>query len=36
MEAALARRLDRMSRQIERRERHVGISNDALAVADFG
>ena len=31
LEAALARRLDRMSRQIERIERHV-ISNEALAV----
>jgi hypothetical protein len=32
LEAALARRLDRMSRQIERLERHVTISNEALAV----
>ncbi len=32
LEAALARRLDRMSRQIERLERHVDISNEALAV----
>jgi hypothetical protein len=32
LEAALARRLDRMSRQIESLERHVTISNEALAV----
>jgi predicted transcriptional regulator len=32
LEAALARRLDRMSRQIERVERHVTISNEAIAV----
>src|SRR5580704_11359151 len=32
LEAALARRLDRMSRGIERLERHVDISNEALAV----
>src|SRR5271166_4856262 len=32
LEAALARRLDRMSRQIERLERHVYIFNEALAV----
>jgi predicted transcriptional regulator len=32
LEAALARRLDRMTRQIERLERHVTISNEALAV----
>ncbi len=32
LEAALARRLDRMTRQIERVERHVTISNEALAV----
>ena len=32
LEAALARRLDRMARQIERLERHVTISNEALAV----
>ena len=32
MEAALARRLDRMTRQIERLERHVTISNEALAL----
>ena len=32
LEAALARRLDRMTRQIERIERHVTISNEALAV----
>jgi hypothetical protein len=30
--AALARRLDRMTRQIERLERHVTISNEALAL----
>ena len=32
LEAALARRLDRMARQLERLERHVTISNEALAV----
>ena len=32
LEAALARRLDRMVRQMERLERHVTISNEALAV----
>jgi len=32
LEAALARRLDRMTRQIERTERHVTISNEALAL----
>jgi predicted transcriptional regulator len=32
LEAALARRLDRLSRQMERIERHVDISNEALAV----
>jgi predicted transcriptional regulator len=32
LEAALARRLDRMTRQIERLERHVTISNEALAL----
>ncbi len=32
LEAALARRLDRMTRQMERIERHVDISNEALAV----
>ncbi len=32
LEAALARRLDRMTRQIERLERHVTITNEALAV----
>jgi predicted transcriptional regulator len=32
LEAALARRLDRMTRQIERLDRHVTISNEALAV----
>jgi predicted transcriptional regulator len=32
LESALARRLDRMTRQIERLERHVTISNEALAL----
>jgi predicted transcriptional regulator len=32
LEAALARRLDRMTRQIERLDRHVTISNEALAL----
>ena len=32
LEAALARRLDRMTRHMERIERHVDISNEALAV----
>jgi predicted transcriptional regulator len=32
LEAALARRLDRMTRQLDRMERHVTISNEALAV----
>ncbi|MGH7073620.1 MAG: CopG family transcriptional regulator [Stellaceae bacterium] len=32
LEAALARRLDRMTRQIERLERHVTISNEAIAL----
>jgi hypothetical protein len=32
LEAALARRLDRMTREMERIERHVTISNEALAV----
>lgn len=32
LEAALARRLDRMTRQIERLERNVAISNEALAL----
>jgi hypothetical protein len=32
LEAALARRLDRMTRQMELIERHVSISNEALAV----
>ncbi len=32
LEAALARRLDRMNRQIERLERHATISNEAIAV----
>jgi predicted transcriptional regulator len=32
LEAALARRLDRIGRHLERIERHVDISNEALAV----
>lgn len=32
LEAAFARRLDRMTRQLDRLERHVTISNEALAV----
>jgi predicted transcriptional regulator len=32
LEAALARRLDRLSRQVERLERHGNISNEALAL----
>lgn len=32
MEAALARRLDRLTRQVERLERHITISNEALAL----
>lgn len=32
LEAALARRLDRISRQMERIERHVTISNEAFAL----
>jgi predicted transcriptional regulator len=32
LEAALARRLDRLSRQVERMERHVTITNEALAL----
>src|SRR4249919_1925151 len=32
MEAALARRLDRLTRQVEHLERHVTISNEALAL----
>jgi predicted transcriptional regulator len=32
LEGALARRLDRMTRQIERLERHVTISSEALAL----
>jgi predicted transcriptional regulator len=32
LEAALARRLDRMTRQLERMERHVTISNEAVAL----
>jgi predicted transcriptional regulator len=31
-EAALGRRLDRLTRQLERLERHVTISNEALAL----
>ena len=32
LEAALARRLDRFGRQIERLERHAAITNEALAL----
>ncbi|WP_316172251.1 CopG family transcriptional regulator [Bradyrhizobium sp. SZCCHNRI3037] len=32
MEAALGRRLDRLTRQVERLERHVTISNEALGL----
>lgn len=32
MEAALGRRLDRMSRQVERLERDIGIANEAMAL----
>lgn len=32
MEAALGRRLDRITRQMERLERHLTISNEALAL----
>jgi predicted transcriptional regulator len=32
LEAALARRLDRLTRQIERLEHHVKISNEAIAL----
>ena len=32
MEAALGRRLDRLTRQVDRLERHVTISNEALAL----
>src|SRR5579863_5748552 len=32
LEGALARRLDRMTRQIERLERHVTISSEAMAL----
>ena len=32
LEAALARRLDRMTRHLERIERHATISNEAMAV----
>jgi predicted transcriptional regulator len=32
LEAALGRRLDRLSRQIDRMERHVTITNEALAL----
>jgi hypothetical protein len=32
MEAALGRRLDRLTRRVERLERHITISNEALAL----
>jgi len=32
MEAALGRRLDRLTRQMERMERHVSVSSEALAL----
>ncbi len=32
LEGALGRRLDRLNRQVERMERHVTISNEALAL----
>jgi hypothetical protein len=32
MEAALGKRLDRLTRQVERLERHVAISNEAIAL----
>jgi predicted transcriptional regulator len=32
MEAALSRRLDRLTRQVERLDRHITISNEALAL----
>src|SRR5882757_8580235 len=32
LEAALARRLDRMTREIERLERHAAITNESLAL----
>ena len=32
LEGALGRRLDRLTRQAERLERHVGITNEALAL----
>ena len=32
LEAALGRRLDRLSRQVDRMERHITISNEALAL----
>jgi hypothetical protein len=32
LEAALAKRLDRMSRQVERLERHITISNETMAL----
>lgn len=32
MEASLGRRLDRLTRQVERLERHITISNEALAL----
>lgn len=32
MEAALGKRLDRLTRQVERLERHITISNEAIAL----
>ena len=32
LEAALGRRLDRLNRQMERMERHISITNEALAL----
>jgi predicted transcriptional regulator len=32
LEAAIGRRLDRLTRQVERLERHITISNEALAL----
>jgi predicted transcriptional regulator len=32
MEAALGKRLDRLTRQVDRLERHIAISNEALAL----
>ena len=32
MEAAIGRRLDRLTRQVERLERHVTVANEALAL----